>query len=69
MVRDVDHERWVRRYFAGVDENELALAFPFGATSWSNKDELVEWHQCRRPTAEELSDVCRLPTAEELESK
>ena len=56
MVRNSDDCSWKPAHFAGTTKNGRPLTFANGMTSWSN--DIVErstWHQCRRPTPEELS--------------
>ena len=58
MVRSASSDSWMRRYFAGVDENGKALTWAHGGTSWSShtsKFNYTEWTECRRPTPEELA--------------
>lgn len=47
---------WQRRYFAGVDNDGLPLAWSSGGTSWSLQDAQYKcaWPECRRPTLEEM---------------
>ena len=56
MVRDDDTEEWVRRHFAGVTNEGVALCWYGASTSWTvdADEEKITWWQCRKPTAEEL---------------
>ena len=54
MVRNYDYD-WVKAYFAGVDENGEPTAYDDGMTSWTAGGCKTYWHQCRKPTPEELS--------------
>ena len=57
MVRNSDSENWTRRLFSGMDKNTgLALASRY--TKWIREATGCSpgWNQCRRPTAEELSE-------------
>jgi len=56
MVRDSDGHAWQPRYFAGINPIGTPQTFSFGNTKWTNKDSaLMQWQQCRHPTAEELA--------------
>ena len=54
MVRISDTEYWVRRYFAGVNEQGKPTTYSNGQTKWTSEVSLSVWNQCRRPTQEEL---------------
>ncbi len=57
MVRDGDDYVWFHRYFAGVKDGR-PTAWDKGATRWSSEARVRNvWHQCRRPTPEELESV------------
>jgi len=55
MVRNdnMQESLWEKRHFAGV-RNGQPLAFQSGRTSFTADDSPVSWHQCRRPTEEEM---------------
>lgn len=55
MVRSSDEGRWCRRHFAGVDPEGRPMAWDSGTTSFSNARPPLAWHECRRPTPEELA--------------
>ena len=54
MVRDESGNEWDKKCFSGVSKNGLATCWLHGGTSWTT-NHVVEWRQCRRPTAEELA--------------
>lgn len=56
MVRDSILHSWRRRYFAGTAEDGTALTWEGGQTKWSssNRNNLIPWEECRKPTKEEL---------------
>ena len=56
MVRDFDEDEWERRHFAGCREDGMPQTFFRKASSWTAKGLINEWHQCRRPTKEELAE-------------
>lgn len=35
LVQDIISKQWLRRYFAGLDENGNVLAWSYGKTSWT----------------------------------
>jgi hypothetical protein len=41
LVRDGENDKWLRRYFAGWDEDGLIRVFSYGKTSWTNNDDCV----------------------------
>lgn len=55
MVRNIDSDMWLRRYFSHVHllDNHIVYTYIAGATKWSGTC-VNDWAQCRRPTAEEL---------------
>lgn len=54
MVRDGNG--WERRHFAGVHSNGKPMTWIDGYTSFtSGNSRACAWHECRRPTPEELA--------------
>lgn len=55
MVRDTNHEDWRQRLFRGINAKD-GRAHACQLSSWTkDKRDPSVWHQCRRPTAEELA--------------
>jgi hypothetical protein len=58
VMVSVNGVQWFKRHFAGVSTlpsgNQVALAFDYGATLWSEDGNTSDWIFCRKPTAEEL---------------
>ena len=54
MVRNMHDEKWGKRNFACVNGG-WPCTWTNG-TKWHSYGGLVEWSQCRRPTAEELGE-------------
>jgi hypothetical protein len=54
MVRSAGEEFWVRRYFSHAID-DTPYTFASGQTSWTSSGPVVSWHECRRPTPEELA--------------
>ena len=46
---------WRKRYFAGLDENNIPLAFNNGCTSWSCKNSTTRW-SCIKLAEEETEN-------------
>jgi hypothetical protein len=73
MVRDKTAETWARGYFAGVDKDGIPMTWAEGATSWSIVNSATgwtidgveefryRWHECRRPTPDELGQAQAQP--------
>lgn len=56
MVRAGVDGHWYRRHFAGVDTYGSPMAWDCGVTSFtSGNSRACAWHECRRPTPEELA--------------
>lgn len=51
LVRDT-RDGWIKRHFAGIDENGCLLAFTGGGTSWSTEDK-APWEQMKLAEANE----------------
>jgi hypothetical protein len=54
MVRDHEDNRWLRKYFAGVDGDGKPSTWVLGSTKWTSGGKKTSWGECRRPTPEEL---------------
>lgn len=56
LVRDYEDDEWIKRYFAGINEDGNVIAFDSGATSWSDDGEnlTVNWKQAKLANPDDL---------------
>lgn len=56
LVRDYEDDEWIKRYFAGIDEDGNVTVFDSGATSWSDGGEnlTVNWKQVKLANPDDL---------------
>lgn len=52
LVKEYEEGKWKKRYFAGVSDRGLPLAFKDGCTSWSSEGEALDWNFCKKPDQE-----------------
>lgn len=56
LVREYETDKWIPRYFAGINEDGNVIAFDSGATSWSDDGEnlTVNWKQAKLANPDDL---------------
>ena len=56
LVREYETDKWIPRYFAGINEDGSVIAFDSGATSWSDDGEnlTVNWKQAKLANPDDL---------------
>lgn len=56
LVREYETDKWIPRYFAGINEDGNVIASDSGATSWSDDGEnlTVNWKQAKLANPDDL---------------
>ena len=52
LVRDSEHEEWVKRYFAKYEDGKVC-AWSGGATSWTSENITTNWYYAKLAESEE----------------
>lgn len=52
LVRDSEHEEWVKRYFAKYEDGKV-YAWSGGATSWTSENITTNWYYAKLAESEE----------------
>ena len=54
LVREYETDKWIKRYFAGIDEDGNVTVFDGGATSWTDNGVTTDWKYVKLANPDDL---------------